>query len=97
MSTLKYDKNIIAAARWLAKGDPFLAEELRSEMHLKLLQTEKQGKTLCLHIARQAAIDFLRSRKHCYSWNDKFKHVSLSKMREKGLQIDTDCNIYMGE
>lgn len=90
-----YDKEISKIAWKLCCGDPFLAEELRSEMYIAILSS-KTNKNKAFHLkeAKCRAIDYLRSRKRNYSYASVFKHISLEAMDEAGFQIDTDGNLY---
>ena len=36
-----YDKEIQILAKWLCRGNSFLAEELRSEMHIAIMNMEE--------------------------------------------------------
>lgn len=91
----EYDKKIQSIARWLSRNDKFLAEELRSEMHIAIMNMEA-GKTkqTYLRAARYKAIDYLRSRARNYSYDGAIKHISLEAMTEAGFQIDTDKNVH---
>ena len=93
--TMEYDKEIQSIARWLTRGDTFLAEELRSEMHIAIMDMEAgKPKSFYLRVAKCRAIDYLRSRARHYSYGDAIKHVSLEAIRTAGYQIDTDGNVY---
>ena len=93
--SIQYDKEIKSMSRWLARGDRFLAEELRSEMHIAILNMEQdQDKAFCLRVAKCRAIDYLRSRARNYSYGGAFKHVSLDALMDAGFQIDTMGNVY---
>jgi len=92
---IKYDKEIQSISRWLARGDRFLAEELRNEMHIAMLNMEPgQDKPLCLRVAKCRAIDYLRSRARNYSYGGVIEHISLEALSDAGFQIDTDGNVY---
>lgn len=95
--SFKHDKKIQIIARWLARGDQFLAEELRSEMHIAILNIQQPcpDEFFCLHVAKCDAIDFLRSKAHNYSHKNVFRHCSLEALEEAGLQVDTERNIYL--
>ena len=93
--SMKYDRDIQIVARWLARGDRFLAEELRSEMHIAMLNMERdRDKAFCMRVAKCKAIDYLRSRARNYSYGGAFKHISLEALGDAGFQIDTDGNVY---
>ena len=93
--TTEYDKKIQSIARWLSRGDKFLAEELRSEMHIAIMNMEAgRPRRVYLQAARYKAIDYLRSRARNYSYGGVVKHVSLEAMTDAGFQIDTDRNVY---
>jgi hypothetical protein len=90
-----YDKEIQIISRWLCGGDYFLAEELRSEMHIAILNMEEGlDRALCIRMAKCRAIDYLRSRAMNYSYAGAFQHISLQVMEDVGFQIDTDGNVY---
>ena len=96
--SMEYDKGIQKIARRLCKGDRFLAEELRSEMHIAILNLEPgRDKAFYLHVAKCRAIDYLRSRLRNYSYAGAVKHISLEAMEDIGFQIDTEGNVYAPE
>ena len=93
--SMEYDKELRAIARWLSRGDRFLAEELRSEMHIAILNMEAgKAKPFYLRVAKCRAIDYLRSRARNYSYGGAIKHISLEAMTDAGFQIDTERNVY---
>ena len=90
-----YDEDIRRIAKWLSNGDLFLAEELRSEMHIAVLGMEAgKDKSIYLRVAKFRAIDYLRSRSMNYSYAGVYRHISLEAMERAGFQIDTDMNVY---
>ena len=93
--TMEYDKKIQSIARWLSRSDKFLAEELRNEMHVAIMNMEA-GKPMKVYLqaARYKAIDYLRSRARNYSYNGVVKHISLDAILDAGFQIDTDKNVH---
>lgn len=94
----EFDKGIRAIARKLSNGDSFLAEELRSEMHIAILNMEAgQEKGYYFRAAKNKAIDYLRSRARNYSYAASFKHISLEVMQAAGFQIDTEGKVYAPE
>lgn len=96
--SMQYDKGIRTMARKLCNGNRFLAEELRSEMHIAILSMEPgRDKALYLYAARCRAIDYLRSRATNYAYAGAIKHFSLEAMQEAGFQIDADRNVYAQE
>ena len=96
--SLEYDKGIQAIARRLSNGDNFLAEELRSEMHIAILSMEEgQDKSYYFRAAKNKAIDYIRSKARNYSYGANFKHISLEAMTESGFQIDSEGNFYAPE
>jgi len=93
--SIGYDREIQSITRWLSRGDKFLAEELRSEMHIAIMNMEAgKPKHVYLRAARYRAIDYLRSRARNYSYGGAIKHISLEAMTDAGVQIDTDRNVY---
>ena len=85
-------------ARRLCRGDKFLAEEVRSEMHIAILNLEEgQDMAFYLWVAKCRAIDYLRSKARNYSYGGAFEHVSLEAMEEAGFQIDSERNVYEPE
>lgn len=93
--TAEYGKEIQSIARWLSRGDTFLAEELRNEMHIAIMNMEAgKPKSFYLRVAKCKAIDYLRSRARHYSYGGVVKHVSLEAIRKAGYQIDTEGNVY---
>ncbi len=93
--TMEFDNEIKAISGWLARGDKFLAEELRSEMHIAIINMEGgKPRPFYLRVAKCRAIDYLRSRARHYSYGDAIKHVSLQAIRKAGYQIDTEGNVY---
>ena len=92
---VRYTKEVLIIARWLARGDSFLAEELRNEMHIAIMNMDQDSdKAFCLRVAKCRAIDYLRSRAQNYSYGGAVKHVSLEALSDAGFQIDTDGNVY---
>ena len=93
--SVEYDQDIRKIANWLANGDKFLAEELRSEMHIAILTLDaEKSKAVCIRTAKCKAIDYLRSKSRHYSYDGYRRHVSLDAMQQAGFQIDTDGNVY---
>ena len=91
----EYDREIQIIARKLSNGDSFLAEELRSEMYIAIMDMEMgHDKAFYLVMARYRAIDYLRSRVRNYSYRSVVKHISLEAMTEAGFQIDTVGKVY---
>ena len=93
--TTIYDDDIQIISRWLCNGDPFLAEELRSEMHIAILNMDEGlDRALYIRVAKFRAIDYLRSRATNYSYAGVFQHISLEAMEDAGFQIDTEGHVY---
>lgn len=96
--SMPYDRGIRLIARRLSHGDRFLAEELRSEMHIAILDLEPgQDIAFCFRVAKCRAIDYLRSRARNYSYSGAVTHISLESMEEAGFQIDTAGQVYAPE
>lgn len=96
MDSQSFDEGICAIANKLSYGDIFLYEELRSEMHIAILgMKEGRDKGYYFRAAKNAAIDYLRSKKWNYSYAAQFPHMSLDSMIEAGFQIDTEGNLYL--
>ncbi len=92
---IRYATDVLIIARWLARGNSFLAEELRNEMHLAIMRMDEDAdKAFCLRVAKCRAIDWLRSKAHNYSYGGVIKHVSLEAFSDAGFQIDTKGNVY---
>jgi len=90
-----YDKGIQAIARKLSRGDKFLAEELRNEMHIAILNMERGHEAgYYFRAAKNKAIDYIKSKARNYSYRNATKHISLEAMEETGFQIDAEGNIY---
>jgi len=98
LDTMQFDQGFQRIAGWLARGDRFLAEELRNEMHVAVAGMEP-GKPTSYYerVAKCNAIDFMRSRARYYSYDNTIRHVSLQAARTTGYQIDTAGNIYTPE
>lgn len=96
--SIEYDRGIQAIAKKLSNGDLFLAEELRSEMHIAILNMETgRDKGYYFRAAKNKAIDYLKSKARNYSYGDVVKHISLEAMEDAGFQIDTEGNMYAPE
>ena len=96
--SIEYDRGIRAIARKLSNGDVFLAEELRSEMHIAILNMESgRDNGYYYRAAKNKAIDYLKSKARNYSYCDIIKHVSLEAMEDAGFQIDAEGNVYTPE
>jgi DNA-directed RNA polymerase specialized sigma24 family protein len=94
----EFDPGFQAIARKLSNGDSLLAEELRSEMHIAVLNMEiGRDKAYYFRAAKNKAIDYLKSKARNYSYGDLVKHISLNAMEDAGFQIDTDGNVYAPE
>ncbi len=94
----EFDEGFQAIAKKLSNGDHFLAEELRSEMHIAVLSMETgRDKGYYFRAAKNKAIDYLKSKARNYSYGDLIKHVSLDAMKDAGFQIDTEGNVYAPE
>ena len=92
---VRYATDVLIIARWLARGNRFLAEELRNEMHIAIMNMDQDcDKAFCLRVAKCRAIDYLRSRAQNYSYGGAVKHVSLEALKDAGFQIDTEGNVY---
>ena len=95
---IEYDKEIQMIARRLCNGDRSLAQDLRSEMYIAILNLEAgRDKAFYLRVAKCRAIDYLRSKARNYSYGGAIKHISLDAMEESGFQIDTEGNVYAPE
>lgn len=96
--SIEFDQGFQAIAKKLSNGDSFLAEELRSEMHIAVLSMEVgRDRAYYFRAAKNKAIDYIKSKARNYSYGDFIKHVSLEAMEEAGFQIDTDGNLYAPE
>lgn len=94
----EFDEGFQAIAKKLSNGDHFLAEELRSEMHIAVLSMETgRDKAYYFRAAKNKAIDYLKSKARNYSYGDLIKHISLDAMEDAGFQIDTEGNVYAPE
>ncbi len=92
---VRYEKEVKIISRWLARGNSFLAEELKNEMHIAILNMDQDcDKAFCLRVAKCRAIDYLRSRAQNYSYGGVIKHVSLEALSDAGFQIDTEGHVY---
>jgi hypothetical protein len=81
----KFDEGFQAIARKLSNGDRFLAEELRSEMHIAVLSMEVgRDKAYYFRAAKYKAIDYIKSKARNYSYGDLVKHISLDAMEDAG-------------
>jgi len=102
------DDKIKGMARWLSSGDPFLREDLVSQMYLEVLeffaecnadgsckheQSQKIG--LCLCVAKRRGIDYVNSKKNHSSYKDRVTHVSIDSMRSAGFQFDSGGMVYL--
>jgi len=96
MDSESFDKGICAIAGKLGHGDRFLAEELRCEMHIAILEMEEGWERgYYFRAAKNRAIDYLRSKRWNYSYDDQFQHQSFDGMLQAGFQIDTEGNLYL--
>ena len=94
----EFDEGFQAIAKKLSNGDHFLAEELRSEMHIAVLSMETgRDKAYYFRAAKNKAIDYIKSKARNYSYGDFIKHISLDAMEDAGFQIDTEGNVYAPE
>jgi len=94
----RFDEGFQAIARKLSNGDNFLAEELRSEMHIAVLNMEiGRENAYYFRAAKNKAIDYVKSKARNYSYENMVKHVSLDAMKDAGFQIDIDGNVYAPE
>lgn len=96
--SMEYDQGIQAIARKLSSGDKFLAEELRSEMHIALLGMEEgKDKGYYYRAAKNKAIDYLKSKARNYSYGAVFQHISIEAMADSGFQLDSQGKLYKPE
>ena len=94
----EFDEGFQAIAKKLSNGDHFLAEELRSEMHIAVLSMEiGRDKAYYFRAAKNKAIDYIKSKARNYSYGDFIKHISLDAMEDAGFQIDAKGNVYAPE
>jgi hypothetical protein len=94
----EFDEGFQAIAKKLSNGDRFLAEELRSEMHIAVLSMETgRDRGYYFRAAKNKAIDYLKSKARNYSYDDLIKHISLNAMEDAGFQIDTEGKVYAPE
>lgn len=97
-NSAEFDEGFQAIAKKLSNGDRFLAEELRSEMHIAVLSMEVgRDKGYYFRAAKNKAIDYLKSKARNYSYGDLVKHISLDAMEDAGFQIDTEGKVYAPE
>lgn len=93
--SIEYDNEIQLMAKRLSWGDTFLADDLRSEMHIAIMNMEVgKPKRIYLQAAKYKAIDYIRSRARNYSYGGVIKHFSIDALIEAGFQIDLDKNLY---
>lgn len=96
MNPLKFDGTFKTIARQYSRGDPFLAEDILSEMRISILVLpDDTNNAHAIHTAKYAAIDFVRSRLVNYSYGGKFQHVSWEAMIEAGFSFDTEGGFSM--
>lgn len=93
--TAELIKHYTMIARLYCKSDPDLAKAILSDICIKALESKKTKISDLKYTAKSWAIDFLRSRRHNYSYGNIFKHISIEAMAEAGIQIDTDYNVLL--
>ena len=91
----EYTDGIEKIAFSLCCHDVCLADDLRSVMYMRLLEM-KAGCDKCYYFraAKNAAIDFLRSRKHSFSHGNRYQHFSLDAMLDAGVIFDIEGKAY---
>lgn len=95
VDSMRFDNEFQKISGWLAKGNSFLADELRNIMHECVLKMPLEKSTgYYIKAAKYASIDFLRSRSKNYSYGDVTQHVSIEHAATAGYQVDTDGNVY---
>lgn len=62
MDSTRFDTQIQRIAKRLAGGDGFLAEELRSEMHIAIMSSTSTNDDECMVTAAAAAKAYLKGR-----------------------------------
>ncbi len=92
--SLQYDKGIQKIAAHMTgcsiKHPSFLAEELRSEMHVAILEMEDGlSEKAYLRRAGDRAKNFIRQEAKHSRYN-----ISLDAMQESGYQVDTSKRVY---
>lgn len=88
-------KHYTMIARVYCNSNPSLAEAILSEICIMALESNKTKISDLKSSARCWAIDYLRSKRHNYSYGDAFKHISLDAMTDVGIQIDMDLNVLL--
>lgn len=86
---LNYTELIRHIAYNLSHGDDWLADDLQQVMYKRLLGLDGLIMFNALKYARFAAIDYLKSRKHTFSYGNTKPHVSLESTRLAGFQYDS--------
>jgi len=93
---VRYAEDVLKIARWFALRDWHLTQDLTQEMHIAIQKLDPDAnRGLCLRAAKCEAMDYMRSKARNYSYDNKFKHVSLSAMEISKYQIDTEGNVYL--
>ena len=66
MDSTRFDSQIQRIAKRLSGGDTFLAEELRSEMHVAIISLAEMriSDSVCIDIAKAAAKAYLSGKSH---------------------------------
>lgn len=93
--TAEHTKHYQIIARWLCYGDLDLADDILQEIYVAVLDSGVTEWWELKLLAKSRAIDYLLSRRHNYSQDNRFKHISIEAMMDAGVQIDTDCNVLL--
>ena len=91
------DKRFKSMANHFARGNKFLAEELRNEAWVGALNVleEKRCYAFCTRAAKNKVVDYLRSKKLNNSYRNIKKHVSFEAIQAAGFQFTTNGEVFV--
>jgi RNA polymerase sigma factor (sigma-70 family) len=85
---LEFYSTINNIARRLTASRPYLFEDTRSEIITAILDSNSNDSpALALYKAKCCAIDVLRSRKYCHSFDGQVPHVSIEELDKFEEQV----------
>lgn len=84
MDSTRFDSQIQVIAKRLADGDSFLAEELRSEMHIAVMEQMRISDSVCMDIATVAAKAYLSGKSHTHRKEQDLGELRCGYCERKG-------------
>jgi len=92
---IELEKSIKWYAYRLTYQTPDIFDDVCQEMRLVIWQLpEGMENGYYMRAARNKAIDYLKSKRRNYSYNDQFEHIPFDLLKENDFEFDTTLDLH---